>query len=63
MSSVFFVLMIIAMLSVLGALGMGLFFMTRQDEVSRLKSNKWMRIRVMLQGVALALFALAAMTR
>ena len=63
MSGVFFILMIAAMLAVLGALGIGLFFMSKQDEASRLKSNKWMRIRVMLQGLALALFALAVMTK
>ena len=62
MSMVFFILMVAAMLAVLGALGTGLFYMSRQDEDSRAKSNKWMQIRVMLQGLALLFFALAALT-
>jgi multisubunit Na+/H+ antiporter MnhB subunit len=61
-STVFFVLMIISMLAVLGALGIGLFFMSHEGDENRKKSNQWMRIRVWLQGVAIALFALAAMT-
>jgi hypothetical protein len=62
MSGVFFVLTLAAMAAVLGALGIGLYFMTREGQEARKQSNKWMRIRVMLQGLALILFALAAMT-
>ncbi len=63
MSTLFFILMLGAMLAVLGSFGIGMYFMSRQDQESRLKSNQWMRIRVMMQGVALALFALAVLTK
>ncbi len=62
MSTVFFILMIISMLAVLGALSIGLFFMSREGDENRKKSNQWMRVRVWLQGVAIVMFALAAMT-
>lgn len=62
MSTVFFVLMIISMLAVLGALGIGLFFMSREGDENRKKSNQWMRVRVWLQGIAIIMFALAAIT-
>ena len=50
------------MLAVLGALGVGLFFMSREGDENRKKSNQWMRVRVWLQGVAIVMFALAAIT-
>ncbi|MBU6236025.1 MAG: twin transmembrane helix small protein [Alphaproteobacteria bacterium] len=60
MNSAFSVLMIIAMLLVLGSLGVGLFAMTKGD--SRF-SNKMMRLRIGLQAVALLLFFLALSTK
>ncbi len=53
--------MVIAMLATLGALGMGLFVMTRGGEFNEKYGNKLMQARVILQATALALFALAAM--
>ncbi|NBX66213.1 MAG: twin transmembrane helix small protein [Proteobacteria bacterium] len=60
MSSIFSVLMILAMLSVLASLGVGLFAMHKGD--ARF-SNKMMRVRVGLQAVALLLFFLAVSSR
>ena len=62
MSTVFFVLMIMAMAAVLVALGMGFYHIGREGDEDRRKSNDWMRRRVILQGAALALFALAMLT-
>ena len=62
MNNVFFFLMIGAMLAVLVALGVGMFYMSREGDENRKKSNKWMQVRVMLQGLAILLFALAAMS-
>jgi hypothetical protein len=62
MSTFFFILMIIAMLGVLGALGTGLVFMTKPGDENRAKSNKCMQIRVYIQGFAILMFALAALT-
>jgi hypothetical protein len=62
MSTLFFVLMLLAMLAVLVSLGVGMYYMTRQGEAYRHKSNQWMQYRVMLQGLAILLFALAALT-
>lgn len=53
------VLVVIAMLGVLGTLGLGLISMVRGDDPRR--SNKLMRSRVLLQGVALILFAIFMM--
>lgn len=53
--------MVIAMLATLGALGMGLFAMTRGGEFNQKYGNKLMQARVILQATALVLFALAAM--
>jgi len=63
MSDFFGLLMVLAMVAVLASLGMGLFAMARGGEFSRKYSNKMMRWRVILQGVALALFALAMVSR
>lgn len=61
MSGFFLILMVIAMLATLGALGMGLFAMTRGGEFNEKYGNKLMQARVILQATALVLFALAAM--
>ena len=62
MSTIFFVLMTLTMLAVLGALGVGLFSMARGGAFSRKYGNRLMRLRVFLQGLALALFVLAVLT-
>lgn len=62
MSYLFFILMLVAMGSVLASLFIGLFFMTRGGDENRQKSNKWMQARVTLQGIAILMFALAVLT-
>lgn len=53
--------MIIAMFLTLAALGMGLFAMVKGGEFNQKYGNRLMRARVTLQGIALALFALAVL--
>jgi hypothetical protein len=62
MSATFFTLMILTMLAVLGALGLGLFSMARGGAFARKYGNRLMQLRVFLQGAALVLFALAVLT-
>lgn len=59
MSRFFFILMIIAMFLTLGSLVVGLVAMVKGGEFNQKYGNKLMRIRVTMQGVALACFALA----
>lgn len=47
------------MLAVLGALFLGLFAMVRGGEFNAKYGNRLMRLRVILQGVALVMFLLA----
>lgn len=63
MSNVFLVLMGIAALAVLASLFMGVFAMAKGGETSKKYSNKMMRARVILQGVAVLLFVLAMLSR
>lgn len=51
-------LLVIAMVLTLAALFGGLFSMARGGEFNRRWGNKLMQIRVVMQGVAIALFAL-----
>ena len=62
MSKVFFVLMTVAMLAVLGALAIGIFGMAKGGDFNRKYGNKLMQARVILQAAALALFLLAVVT-
>ncbi len=48
-----------AMLLVLGVMGMGIFSMVKGGEFNKKYGNKLMQARVIAQGVALALLALA----
>lgn len=59
MQTVVFFMMIAAMMAVGASLFLGLFYMTREGKKNREKSLKMMKVRVYLQGAALALFALA----
>lgn len=59
MSRFFFILMLIAMFLTLASLAMGLFAMVKGGEFNQKYGNKLMRARVTMQGIALALFALA----
>ena len=56
MNTAFVILIILAMLGALGALGLGVINMARGNNPRR--SNKLMQSRVMLQALALALFAI-----
>jgi hypothetical protein len=56
MDYVFVILIVLAVLGALGALGLGVINMARGNNPRR--SNKLMQSRVMLQALALALFAI-----
>ena len=59
MHSILPVLVVIAMLGTLGVLALGVISMVRGDDPRR--SNRLMQSRVLLQGLALLLFALFMM--
>ena len=61
MKTFFFVLVLIAMFITLGVLATGIIGMARGGEFNAKYGNKLMRVRVIAQGVALALFALAVL--
>ncbi len=62
MSRFFFILMLIAMFLTLASLAVGLIAMVKGGEFNQKYGNTLMRMRVTLQGIALALFALAFLT-
>ena len=53
------ILMALALLTVLGTLILGMINLTKTGEEALLKSNKLMRIRIMAQGVAIAVLFIA----
>ncbi|MEC8773420.1 MAG: twin transmembrane helix small protein [Pseudomonadota bacterium] len=57
MSGLLVALMIFAMLATLGVLFFGIFTMARGGDFNRKYSNRIMRARIVLQGLALLLFA------
>jgi hypothetical protein len=59
MNAFIVVLIVLAMIGVLGSLVVGIVAMTRGGEFNKQYGNKLMQARVMLQGAALALLALA----
>jgi len=59
MSPIFLTLMSLAMFAVVVVLLIGVFGMAKGGDFNKKYGNKLMRARVILQGVALALFALA----
>ena len=59
MNTFFLVSAIIAGLATAGALGVGLFAMAKGGEFNKQHGNKLMQLRVMLQGLALLMLALA----
>jgi len=61
MNFIFFALMGVAMLAVVGSLFVGMFAMGREGDDAKALSQKMMRWRVYLQALALALFAVAAL--
>mgnify|MGYP000961967213 FL=1 len=62
MSSFFIVCMLIAMAAVLGVLAVGIVSMIRGGDFNKKYGNKLMQARVILQGLALLMFALAFLT-
>lgn len=62
MRSIFFTLMIIAMVAVLGSFLVGMYSMMKGGEFNEKYGNRLMRLRVLLQGVALAFFAAAILS-
>ncbi|MCB9976738.1 MAG: twin transmembrane helix small protein [Rhodospirillales bacterium] len=63
MHNVFVVLMLLAATAVLGVLVVGIVGMLKGGEFNKKYGNKLMQARVILQGIALILFALAYMSR
>lgn len=59
MNMFFIITAILAGIATLGALGLGLFAMVKGGEFNKKHGNKLMQLRVMLQGLALAMLALA----
>ena len=59
MSMSFTIILGLAMLLVLVVLGLGIFSLIKGGEFNKKYGNKLMQLRVLLQGVALALLALA----
>jgi high-affinity Fe2+/Pb2+ permease len=62
MSSFFLILMGLAMAAVVASLFAGVVTMVRGGSSDARNGNRLMRYRVLLQGIALALFALAMLT-
>jgi len=61
MEFVFPILIVLAMLATLGVLFAGVIGMARRGNTASAKSNKLMQWRVILQGIALLLFAIFMM--
>ncbi len=57
-----YALLIAAMVGTLAVLFMGLFSMARGGEFAKRNSNRFMRWRVIMQGVAILLFIIFMMT-
>ncbi|AIK95535.1 twin transmembrane helix small protein [Candidatus Odyssella acanthamoebae] len=58
MNTILTILLVIALMGVIGVLGFGLYTLLRGGEISRKHSNTAMRWRVLLQGIALLVFAI-----
>ncbi len=63
MKALFFTLVIVAAMITLAVLVTGIFAMARGGEFNRKHSNRLMRLRVVAQGIALVLFAIAMMIK
>lgn len=62
MSNFLFVLLLVAMFATLGVLFFGLVSMARGGEFNKRNANKLMRLRVLMQFVAVVLFVLLIFT-
>lgn len=58
MSQILFTLLIISMVAVFAVMIVGMVAMTKGGAFNEKYGNKLMRLRVILQGIAIALFAL-----
>lgn len=63
MDNVFFMAALACIAGVAAALFMGLFAMSQEGDKSRKMSNKMMRLRVTLQGLAIVFLFLAYITK
>jgi hypothetical protein len=61
MHNVFFVLLMIALAAVTTALGVGVYALFRGGEFGRTWSNRLMRLRVLLQFIAVLIIVVAAL--
>lgn len=59
MNTLFIICAAIASLAVLGVMGLGILALAKGGEFNKKHGNKLMRLRVSLQGLALAMLALA----
>ena len=59
MNALTVIALIVAMTAVLAVMGLGIFSMAKGGDFNKKYGNKLMQARVILQGVALALLALA----
>lgn len=62
MNSFFNIALVICMVAVLGVLIIGITSMIKGGEFNKKYGNKLMQARIMLQGLALLMFALAVFT-
>lgn len=62
MNNIVLISLAVAMLAVLATLALGIIAMTRGGEFNKKYGNKLMRLRVVLQGIALVLFAVALLS-
>lgn len=62
MNSIFFTLMLVFMAATLVALAAGIIIMGRGGEANIKYGNKFMRARVILQGLTIVFFALTILT-
>ena len=63
MSGMLIPLLFLAMALVAGSLFVGLFFLARGGKGDALRSNRAMKIRVTMQGIAILLFLIAMITQ
>jgi len=59
MNGIFITIAVLAALAVVASLALGIFSMIKGGEFNKKYGNKLMQARVMLQGLALIMFALA----
>jgi hypothetical protein len=63
MNNILFILLALTLLAVLATLVVGMVAMSKGGDFNKKYGNKLMRLRVVLQGIALILFVLALLTK